>query len=280
MTVQRNAAIVLGLWMGSLGLPVMGDLIIEETFTGYPDNALISASPAGSAIGLEGDWTLTPKERDFFVNKTAADDNAGTGKAVYDMPPDDNGARQAKRATSSQHVLYENAGDLFYASFLIDPALASGDMTFELELKNLAGGGDRNFSFGIIDGDYIVGNGGSSVETRGGSVTANEQLVLARIEYGTDVGGSSGDETVTLWVDPVDESSTPVIDGTTVDLLNQGGGKIMSVTMRGQGMLGQPAFFDDLRVGTSFQSVVPEPSALSLCALGSLLLFPLIRRRL
>lgn len=229
-----------------------------ETFTGYPDNALISASPAGPALGLVGDWVLdTPS--DFYVNKTQADDEAGTGKAVYDRPADHNGAREATRATSAEHVLFSNDGDVFYASFLVDPARADGRMTFELRLERLDDGGVSSFSFGIIDGVFAVGNGGVDVNVSGGTVTAEEQLVVVRIEYGDAGSGPDDLEVVTVWVDPIDESSPPAIDSVSTDFLNSGGGKIMSASIRGDQMLGQPAFFDHLRVGFSFEDVVPQP---------------------
>ena len=257
MRFHGIAAGVMGLCLLSLAASLQAGTIIEDTFTGYPDNALISADPAGPAIGLSGNWMLVP-DSDFYVNKSQADDDAGTGKAVYDRPSTDNGARTATRSTSAEHVLYETDGDLFYASFLIDPARAGGDMTFELELLSLGGGGGAvDFSFGVSGGTYIVGNGGISSDASGGTVTADEQLVLVRIEYGdTSSGGLDDDEVVTLWVDPVDESSLPVIDGISTELLNSGGGKIVTVSIRGDQMNGQPAFFDNLRVGLSFAAVI------------------------
>lgn len=130
-------------------------------------------------------------------------------------------------------------------------------MTLELELVGLDGGGVVDFSFGISNGAYIVGNGGISGAASGGTVTAAEQLVLVRIEYGdTNTGGLDDDEIVTLWVDPIDESSLPVINGVSTELLNRGGGKILTVSIRGDQMDGQPAFFDNLRVGLSFADVV------------------------
>ena len=69
--------------------------------------------------------------------------------------------------------------------------------------------------------------------------------------------GLDDDEVVTVWVDPVDEASPPVIDGVSTDLLNSGGGKILTVSIRGDQMNGQPAFFDNLRVGLSFAEVTP-----------------------
>ncbi len=257
MRFHGIAAGVMGLCLLSLAASLQAGPIIEDTFTGYPDNALISADPAGPAIGLSGNWMLVP-DSDFYVNKSQADDDAGTDKAVYDRPSTDNGARTATRNTSAEHVLYETDGDLFYASFLIDPARAGGDMTFELELLSLDGGGGAvDFSFGISGGTYIVGNGGISNAASGGTVTADEQLVLVRIEYGdTGSGGLDDDEVITLWVDPVDESSLPVIDGVSTELLNSGGGKIATVSIRGDQMDGQPAFFDNLRVGLSFAAVI------------------------
>ncbi len=248
----------MGLYLLSLAASLQAETIIEDTFTGYPDNALISADPAGPATGLSGNWTLVP-DSDFYVNKTQVDDEAGTGKAVYDRPSGDNGARTATRNTSAEHVLYETDGDLFYASFLIDPARADGDMTFEIELVGAVGGGAADFSFGISDGAYIVGNGGISGVASGGTVTVGEQLVVVRIEYGDTSTGNVGvddDEVITLWVDPVDESSLPVINGVSAELLNSGGGKILAVSIRGDQMNGQPAFFDNLRVGLSFAEVM------------------------
>ena len=56
-------------------------------------------------------------------------------------------------------------------------------------------------------------------------------------------------------LNPVDESSTPVIDNVLTDILNQGGAKMKAVSIRGDQMDGSPAFFDNLRVGLSFNSV-------------------------
>jgi hypothetical protein len=136
-------------------------------------------------------------------------------------------------------------------------------MTFELTLIRLDGSGAPAFSFGIIDGEYIVGNGGVDVDLGDGTVTAEEQLVLVRIEYGDGDSGPDDSEVVTVWVDPVDESSSPVIDGVSTDFLNRGGGRVTAVSIRGEQMSGQPAFFDDLRVGSTFDSVVPNPGATS-----------------
>jgi len=229
---------------------------------GFEIDEVVDALLQLKEVGLSGNWTLVP-DSNFYVNKTEADPDAGTGKAVYDRPSGDNGARTATRNTTVEHVLYETDGDLFYASFLIEPARAGGDMTFELELIRLDGGGSVDFSFGISNGTYIVGNGGISGLVSGGTVTADEQLVVVRIENGdTSSGGLDDNEVVTLWVDPADESSLPVIDGVSAELLNCGGGRIVTVSIRGDQMDGQPAFFDDLNVGLSFADVMPATLSL------------------
>ena len=225
------------------------DPIILETFTDYPDNALISTSPSGPALGLLGDWQLD-SESYFYVNRTEADLDEGQGKAVHDFPFDDNGTREAFRNTSSDHVLFSEDGDVFFASFSILPARATGNMLFALILDRLDGGGQPEVSFGMKDGHFIVGNGGVEVDVSGGSPVVTEMLVVLKVEY-----GNNGNEWVTLWVNPANEFSDPVIDNVPVDFLNQGGGKVTGVAIRGANMAGQPAFFDDLRLGLRFEDV-------------------------
>lgn len=234
------------------------DPIIYEGFSGYPDDALISASPAGPATGLTGNWSLDANDF-FYVNRTEADLGAGAGKAVYDMPYDDNGVRTAQRSTSEDFELFAAEGDTFYASFLVHPPLASGDMIFTLILEGSDGGGQPNLSFGMASGSFIVGNGIVDVDVAAGSPGTEEMRVVLRFEYGNGGTGPSDLEIVTLWIDPVDESSTPVIDEVTVDLVNHGGGRITAVSMRGSQMAGQPAFFDELAVGYTFEDVTAPP---------------------
>lgn len=247
-----------------LGLAVAGaawaDPIIYETFSNYPDDALISATPAGPAIGLTGDWSLAP-DNFFYVNMTQADPEGGTGKAVYDMPYDDNGARTAQRSAAPEHALLAQDGDVFYASFRIQPARFDGYMRFMLALEQLAGGGQPELSFGIQDGHFMVGNGGVNVDVEGGIPGTLEMRLVLRVEYGDGGTGPDDLEVVTLWVDPASAASAPVIDAVPVDFLNRGGARIVGVAIRGDQMDGQPAFFDDLVVGYEFEDVIEAPSA-------------------
>lgn len=256
----RISAIVALLGLAAVSHGVRADPIIFETFSYYPDNALISAHPAGPATGLTGDWSLDP-ENNFYVNMTQVDPDAGTDQAVYDMPADYNGARTAQRRASPEHALLEHDGDVFYASFRILPARVDGYMRFTLTLQQLDGGGQPELSFGIQDGHFMVGNGGVNVDVEGGVPTATEMQLVLRVEYGEGAAGPDESEIVTLWVDPVAETSVPVIDAASVDFLNRGGARIIGVAIRGDQMDGQPAFFDDLAVGYAFEDVIEAPSA-------------------
>jgi hypothetical protein len=251
---NRNALIMIVLAVATTSVAAEADPLIFEGFSGYPDDALISENPAGPATGLTGDWSLDA-ENFFYVNRTEADLEAGTGKAVYDMPFDDNGARTAQRQTSQDFALFDEDGDAFYASFLIHPPRADGDMLFTLILEQLSGGGQTNLSFGISAGTFIVGNGIVDVDVEGGVPTSEEILVVLRIEYGDGGTGPDDFEVVTLWANPINESSLPVIDAVPVDLLNRGGGRITAVSMRGRQMAGEPALIDDLAVGFTFDDV-------------------------
>lgn len=259
----KHEMFIILLGLATVSNSAQADPIIYESFTGYPDNALISAHPAGPAIGLAGDWSLN-SDSNFFVNKTEADFDAGTGKAVYDFPYDDNGVRTAQRQSSQKHMLLSHDGERFYASFLIHPPRSSGDMTFTLVLEQLNGGGQPELSFGMRGGSFIVGNGGANVDLVGGAPTAEEMQVVLRIEYGDASNGPDDLEIVTLWVDPVAESSLPVIDNVPVNILNRGGARVSAVSIRGDQMDGQPAFFDDLLVGPGFSDVLVAPPAGSL----------------
>lgn len=259
----KNVVTVLVVGLTVISTVTKADPIIFESFTGYPDNALISASPSGPALGLTGDWSLDP-ENFFYVNKTEANLEAGTDKAVYDMSWDDNGARTAQRQTSSEHALFNLDGDVFYASFRIHPPRVSGGMIFTLGLEQMNGGGQLGVSFGMKDGRFIVGNAGVNVEILGGVPSVTEMQVVLRVEYGDAGSGPDDLELVTLWVNPVSEFSNPVIDQVPLDFLNRGGGRITDVSIRGDQMSGQPAFFDDLMVGLEFGDVVQNtpPAAL------------------
>ena len=133
-----------------------------------------------------------------------------------------------------------------------------GHMLFTLILDRLDGGGQPDISFGMKDGQFIIGHGGVSTDISDGTPTVTEMLVVLRIEYGDGASGPDDNELLTLWVDPLNESSIPVIDSLPVDILNSGGGKIIAVAIRGEHMAGQPAFFDNLRVGLKFQDVTTD----------------------
>jgi hypothetical protein len=88
--------------------------------------------------------------------------------------------------------------------------------------------------------------------------------VISRLDLATDQA--------TLWVNPVSEASLGV---TATDALTYSTGAINAYALRqGTSGTGAPGDFavDNLRVGTSFADVVPEPSGLALLGATGLLL--------
>jgi hypothetical protein len=88
--------------------------------------------------------------------------------------------------------------------------------------------------------------------------------VVMRLSLGTDQA--------TLWINPLNESSTSV---TATDAISFPAGGLINAFALRQGTSGTPSdaapgalYLDNLLVGTTFASVIPEPSSFALLALG------------
>ncbi len=101
--------------------------------------------------------------------------------------------------------------------------------------------------------------------------------VVIRLDLATDQ--------TTLWIGPVDESSTSV---TATDIISYPAGSTINAFALRQGTSGVPStgqgvagtvFIDNLRVANSFIEVVPEPAPLTLMGLAGMALLVLRRNR-
>ncbi len=91
-------------------------------------------------------------------------------------------------------------------------------------------------------------------------------MLVAKIEFGA--GTTAGNERVTLWVDPTDESSIPVGVQNNVASFQFSGFRVNKLNA---------SLIDEIYLGTTMADVVvPEPASLSLLGLGGL---ALLRRR-
>ncbi|MBT8057021.1 MAG: hypothetical protein KJO72_08800, partial [Gammaproteobacteria bacterium] len=57
---MQTSTLLSAVLLGSITIvaSAVADPMVYETFSDYPDNALISKGPAGFAVGLVGDWSL------------------------------------------------------------------------------------------------------------------------------------------------------------------------------------------------------------------------------
>lgn len=257
-------------------IPLEAALLVSDDFEGYPQG-LISSVTAPSKTGLSGDWSLN-NASDFYVNQTEADSTAGNpgeGKAVYDRNGTNNNDRTATRSLAGGSGADLNTpGDVLYLGFDLDPASVGGseELAFGLNFDNGA-----FIQFGIFGGGYTAS--GSNGTASGGTATADAQRIILRIQF------QDGAENTKLWVDATSESDAAVFDDSSQNLLNTSPAPYVgsSIFIRGQNQSGQPAYFDNLMIGESFNdvSVIPEPSSflLLLSGLSVLVVFRRAKRR-
>jgi hypothetical protein len=111
-------------------------------------------------------------------------------------------------------------------------------------------------------------------------------LIVGRIDW-----NAAGNETVTLWVDPADVTSEPVVpyiqtsafELTSINSIRLFSGNLAAAIVGPPAQPAKPAVsadFDEIRLGTTWDSVIiPEPSALALTLMSAALLGGLRRRQ-
>jgi len=232
-------------------------LLLSDDFNSYPDGSLVGApgSPwihhSGSTTGevnvVSGRVSLTSSEtEDVSAALSGGPYSAGSGVTLYTS------------FTVSFSSLPNNAGT-YFAHFR----------------DSTNGFRDRIWASttGAAPGEFRIGIGnGSSATALSGQVTADLSLnttYLVVTRY--DISANQS----TIWLDPTAETdpnvtasdlSTPLDVNTLAFRQNAGMGTLL---------------LDDVKVGTTFADVVPEPSALALCVLGAAGLFARrLRRRI
>ncbi len=258
-------------------------LLVSDDLEGYPQG-LITGVTAPAKTGLTGDW-FSADGSDFYVNQTESNTspgNPGEGMAVYDRDGTNDNARTVARNLTAA-VNLNNPGDFLYLGFDVDPNTVGGTgasatglfFGVNFDTDPTAGAFLR---FGISGSAYSVQ--GTNGTTSGGVATTLSQRIILRIAF----NGSGSNEAVKLWVDASAEGDATVID-TNVNLLNTSPAPYTgtSIFLFGENQAGQPAFFDNLKVGTTFNDVtlapIPEPTSVALMALGGGVALIALRRR-
>jgi hypothetical protein len=239
VAVMKNAG-----WLTLAGMligaaPVHAAPLVSEDFA-YPDGPLAGQN---GGTGWNGSWTSSG------ANVIGGEANVPVSSV------------SVRPATAT---LWAADGDAAYASFRMRSTDASGPVVFLL----------APFGSGV---NWGAGFNGSSFDFNGvpafGTFNTNQDyLFVMRL-----VRNDAGNDTATLWIDPLDESDAPQATASE-DYLHSGTTALATLRLLGSG---GAAIFDDFRIGTTFADVspVPEASHVLLAAVGALALAGFARRR-
>ena len=155
-----------------------------------------------------------------------------------------------------------------YFSFLLRPEASVGSSSAELRLTGSAG--TAGFGLNANSGAYLVDRVGSAQSASSVTATVNSPVLLVLKAV---FGAGSASDTFSLFINPGIGSSEGTAAATRA--FNVG-------TVTGLSIAGNLAFsVDELKVGTSYADVVPEPGTnTAIAAVGLLIAGQYLRRRL
>lgn len=257
-----------------------------ESFSGYTVPAELQSAGNPTVAGYSGNWT----DIDFGTQEPATQagslDYAGAGYAAEigdKVGVPNSGGGETAEATSgrvfrmfdSSLVVNSSTTGTLYLSFLFQSGQQTGATTyqmlslfdgsttdaarnFDLGLTTNGGQSGTNYNFGV---DNIYSSTGVAADT-------SVHLLVAKFTLGATLGADS----VTVWVDPTIGEGDPT-GGTPVSGLDLTWDRLALSDYDGNS-----AAWDEIRWGTTFADVVPEPGA-PLLLLGSMGMLVFFRRR-
>lgn len=269
-------------------LTANAQILSSESFFGYTVPALLPAAGNPTVPGYTGGWTAV----DFGTQQAGTLAGsliyggvgyaAGTGDHIG-VPANTTGGQitsansgRVYRLLDSTTTVTSSTVGTLYLSFLFQSGQESGATIFQmLDLYNgNTADANRAFTAGLTQNG---GNTGSIYDF--GVNEAYSNLGVAAdtgvhlFVVGFNLSAAAASDVVTVWLDPTLGAGAPV-GGVTVS-----GQNIAFDRLSLSDYSGNSANWDEIRFGTTFDSVttVPEPSSFVLAGLGGLAL--LFRRR-
>ncbi len=259
VTLATAAVAVL---LSSVAAPATAGLLVYEGFN-YPANAAISGQSGGGSFGWSGSWTGS-QAAGYFIGAGSLPSPFPTaftsGNMLSTGISDGNKGTLRNLATP-----LGTPGTTDFFSFLMQPTgvvgqgFDDGHMGFSIL-------GTLNQLYAGKPGVGAVNPNLYDIETQGGitrapttipAVSGQTVLMVVRADF------TAVNDTFKLYINPpgADEPATPnaVLGGYSV-------GTVTALQVSGPGAFN----FDEIRVGTTFASVVPEPATLVLALAGLL----------
>lgn len=248
--------------------PARATLLLYEGFD-YATGSNITGQNGGS--GFSGAWQLgMGGETTNVVGASGLTypGVASTGLAVNDG---NTAAHSNLRSWTPSAGLFDD-GNVLWFSALVNTSATSSDVRLYFSSNSTVSFGGAGFN--IFGGAAAGGTPGVRSEINGGfSPTINgtpgtTMFIVGRITFSDTAGADS----ITAWLNP---ASMPTTGGVTVNG-NITTGASLNMGIRGGG--NWQGTFDELRLGTTYADVIPEPATMGLLGL-SLGMLSLRRRR-